>query len=278
MISARYTRHLPRNGTRSGWASHHALSAAVHLLRPAQVEQLAERLDRGAVHRPDRDRRHLAGRHRQHRLVEEGDAALRLAKRDQALAAAQPAERGEIGVAEPLGHRGDPLEQLERGARVAGLQRQQTLGNVEVASLDHVETARVEDPGRAGVPAPGLGELATLAEAHHQVEGVVHRARGLAVRHGRVVRPLPGACRLVRAPDHMGAEGEPLEIVEPKWRSSVGFGQVAVGVAPRLSDDGVTPRSSDPGSAMWSICLRPRGRAGSNPTTSPAVGSRRPAR
>ena len=65
-------------------------------LRTAEVEDLAERLDRGAIDRPDGDRRHLAGRHRQHRLVEESHPASHLAHRDERLAATHPAVAGEI--------------------------------------------------------------------------------------------------------------------------------------------------------------------------------------
>ena len=74
-------------------------------LRPPDVEDRVAVFDGRAVHHPGHRRRHLAGRHAGHRLVEEADPAVALAQRDQRLAAPQPPERRQVGVAEALGDR-----------------------------------------------------------------------------------------------------------------------------------------------------------------------------
>ena len=74
-------------------------------LRPPDVEDRVAILDGRAVHHPGHRRRHLACRHAGHRLVEEADAAVALAQCDQRLAAPQPPERRQVGVAEALGDR-----------------------------------------------------------------------------------------------------------------------------------------------------------------------------
>ena len=92
------------------------------------------------------------------------------------------------------------------------------------------------------MPGAGLGELATLAEAHDEVEGMTHGAGGLAAIDRGVVRPLPGPGRLVGAAGHVGAQRQSLEVVDVESLRGVGRGQVAVGVAPGLSGDRVAPR------------------------------------
>ena len=69
-----------------------------------------------------------------------------------------------------------------------------------------------------------------------------HGACRLAAIDRGVIRPLPGPGRIVGAADHVGAEREPLEVVDVEWRRGVGRGQVAVGVAPGLSGDRLAPR------------------------------------
>ena len=86
-------------------------------LRTPHVEDRVARLDGRAVHHAGHRRRHLAGRHAGHRLVEEAGAAVALAERDQRLALPHPPEHGQVDVAEALRDRGDLLVRLERRRR-----------------------------------------------------------------------------------------------------------------------------------------------------------------
>ena len=67
--------------------------------RPAEVEQLHARLDHRAVDDAGGDRRHLAGRHRHHGLVEQGEAPGEVAEGDGRLPCAEKSEREQILVA-----------------------------------------------------------------------------------------------------------------------------------------------------------------------------------
>ena len=117
------------------------------LLGTTQVEDLLEGIDRGAVHDPDDDRRDLAGRDRQHRLIEQRDAARHLRHVDERLSTAHPGQRREIGVAEALGDRGRAVEGVECGNRVSCVELTQALRHEEDS---RPRRSRPRFPPRAG--------------------------------------------------------------------------------------------------------------------------------
>ncbi len=136
-------------------------------LRPPHVEDRVAVFDGRAVHHPGHRRRHLAGRHPGHRLVEEADAAVALAHRDQRLAAPQPPERRQVGVTEALGDRGDLLVRLEcRLVIVLSFQLPKADRDQEVAGLDGLAPRLLDQLGGTAEPRTGLGNLAAEREAH----------------------------------------------------------------------------------------------------------------
>ena len=110
---------------------------------------------------------------------------------------------------------GDLLEEPEGGRRVAVIERQERLGDEQVAALDDVEPSASRDPRRASMPGAGLRELAMLAEAHDDVEGIARGAGRLAAIDRGVVgaRPGPGRARRCGRPG-TGAQREPFEVVD----------------------------------------------------------------
>ncbi len=96
--------------------------------RATQIEEGHALENHRAVGDPRRDRIEVAGRHRQHDLVELGDARVRFAQRDQRLPVAQRSERTQIGVVEPVADLGGASTQLPGAPRVARFQRGQTRG------------------------------------------------------------------------------------------------------------------------------------------------------
>ena len=148
--SARYTRHEPRYGTRSGWASHQPERAAVHSCARPRSKISPARLDGGAVDDPHHHRRHLAGRHRHHRLVEHGDAVGDLAEPDQGFAQPQSGDRRQVRVRVQAGDAGGLGECRVGGLELAGLFVLEGRGNEQVA----VDDASPCPPRRRAAP-PG---------------------------------------------------------------------------------------------------------------------------
>jgi hypothetical protein len=68
-------------------------------------DRLAGR-DRRAVEDARDHRRHLADGRAGHHLVQQPDALVGLAPLDEDLPYAEPAQRGRVGIAEPIGNRG----------------------------------------------------------------------------------------------------------------------------------------------------------------------------
>ena len=149
MSSARKTRHWPRN-TMSGCLAHQSVSAVVHSWARRMSKIAWHACDGRAVHHAGHRRRHLAGRHAGHRLVEEADAAVALAERDQRLALPHPPEHGQVGVSEALRDRGDLLVRLERRLGIVSFLLPEGDRNQEVAGLDGLPPGLLDRPGRHG--------------------------------------------------------------------------------------------------------------------------------
>ena len=90
---------------------------------------------------PDVDRRDLARRHRDHRLVEEREAPLDLAQRDQRLALAEARDRVEIGIVVSIRRRRDLIEERERFGGPALIAGPERLRDEQHRALDAVRAA-----------------------------------------------------------------------------------------------------------------------------------------
>ena len=161
-----------------------ALQRRGPFLRAPEVEHRLARLDDGAVDDPRRDRRDLAGDHRGHRLIEEGDATSSLHHGDQRLPATEPAHRPEVRVIEPLGDGGDLLEDRERVGRAPGHQGLERLRDQQEPGLDPVIAGLLHEPRAAGKPAASLGHLAPLDAFHPQPVGGADRQADVARSDG----------------------------------------------------------------------------------------------
>src|SRR6185369_9640470 len=113
---------------------------------------------------------------RDHGLVEQGQAGGDLSQRDQAPALADPGEGGQLRVAEALAG----LRRLREGrARRAGVALERGAQRVEVAEvavLDAVQAAAVEQPLSPGDPPAAARQLAAVQQTEGQPEGATRGA------------------------------------------------------------------------------------------------------
>jgi hypothetical protein len=145
------------------------------LLCSPQVEHHPAGDDDGAVGHPGQDRGGVAGRDRDHDLVEQWDAVVDVALRDQRLAKAEQAQDGVVGVVEAARDRRDLLAHLVGPFRVVlGVEcverdrdQQVAAGGAVEVGVECVERDRYLDPhlgARANVRTPGVSwpvEIAT---------------------------------------------------------------------------------------------------------------------
>ena len=193
------------------------------LLRAAQLVDLLAALDDGAVDEAGRDRRQLAGRHGDHRLVEQREAGLDVAAADAHDALLVHRDREQVGVSEALpGLRG-------RGelALVAALERCQQR---QVAALDAVSVA--QQPLRAGEPAARLGGVAAQRQEQPDPERAADGRLDRAGLHVRAVRPFQLDQVLGLVAEHVGGQGEQLEVLGAEIS---GRRQRGMGLLPRPS-------------------------------------------
>ena len=144
-------------------------------LGPPQIVDPVERLDRGAIDDPDDDRADLAGRDGEHRVIQEGNAALDLAHIDEGLAPAQSRHGREIRLLEPLGDGGRALEQHQCRCWIALTERSKALRHQEVPAHDAVDPALLDHPLRARKPATGDRHVASVHVRHPEPEREVGR-------------------------------------------------------------------------------------------------------
>ncbi len=250
-------------------------------LRPMQVEDRLEGLDRGAVDRPDHDRPDFACRDRHQRLVEQGDATRDIRLVDQRHAAPEAAQRREIPVPEPRGDAGGPLEALERSHEVALVERAQTLRHEDEPGLDAIELVVLDDPRRTVHPAATTGRLATLQQGHPDPERVAGGRRKIAGVERRVVGAPPQVDGRGLPADQHGSRAGALEIRGLKRGFAIGLDQGLVRVSPcpggiRGSTPRLGIRAVHRGQPTTAARAHRRPGAHPVPTASRAAGSRRP--
>jgi hypothetical protein len=187
---------------------------------------------------PPGDRRQLAGRHRDHRLVQQREALHDPASLDEEVALHVHREREQIRVAEALAD----------GRRAGGGRR----GRVELAHgvvpererhqqvplLDALLAMVLHQALRAPEPA---GRAPHLSAVQHQVHADPERDPGCTQRRAGVepalVSPLEDVQALVVAPERVGRRREPLEVVRLERRGAIGAREDLVSVQPRASLD-----------------------------------------
>ena len=174
----------------------------------------------------------LAGRDRDHDLVEQGQPVGGLSERDEGLALAEPGQGHGVRVAEPVGHLGEPAEPVVCGRGVAGHQAAQRVGHEQIAPRDAVDTRLVEQPLRPREPTAGARHLTLVHEAHAQVEAAERRAVDVALVRVRPTRTGPGIGALVVTADEVGGDGEPLEIHRAERPVAVSGEELGVGGGP----------------------------------------------
>ncbi len=170
-------------------------------------------LDDCAVDDSRRDRRDLAGDHRGHRLVEEGDSAASLGHGDQRLTATEAAHRSEVRVIEPLGDGGDLLEYPEGVGRAPGHQGLERLRDQQEPRLDPVVAALLREARPAGEPAASLSHLTPLHVLHPEPVRRPNRQPNVARPDGLDVGSRSGRRRVVGPPEHVRGDRQPLEVL-----------------------------------------------------------------
>jgi hypothetical protein len=205
------------------------------LLRPAQVERLLARHDRAAVGDPDDDRGRLAGGHRGHHLVDQRHALGGLAQPGQGLPLADPRQRRQVGVAEALADLAGLPEGGVGGRGVAGGEALQRDRQQQVALLDAVELAVVQQPPGPGQPAAAAGQLAAVQELQAQPERAPGGPRRVAGAEPPLERPRPRVGGVVVAADQEGGHREPLEVRRHQRRAAVQGRELGVGRRPVMA-------------------------------------------
>jgi hypothetical protein len=252
---------------------HQALTAVEHQLRlarapaaerlgpllgPAHVPDLLAPLDHRAVQVADDGGRHLVRRDRDHAVVQQRQALRDLPEADQAAAPPDPGQCAELGVAEAVADRGG-RGQLRAAAHRVAVERPAERGRVaQVALLDAVQAAVLEQPLRPVDPAAGAGGPASV----HQDEGDPERAPGGG---GDVAEPdvhaggaRPEVDALLLPAGQVRGDREPLEVRGPEPRLAVRGRQLRPRVGPRPSFVGLPAQLHRTGHGSSLAPSRPR--------------------
>ncbi len=187
-------------------------------LGSAIVEGLVAGLDDGAVDEPGDERRHLAGRDRDHRLIERRHPGGLLAPLDQRLTATESAEGADVGIVEAPAELIDTDEVILGGMGIAGDQLFQRLDEDQQASLGAIEIRFVEHALRPRVPPPGRGHLAAEHQGHREPDRAARRiGRKAGVQPG-VMCAGPLRCTGDLVAEEVRRHRQPIEIIGARPR------------------------------------------------------------
>jgi len=204
---------LPPVGDEPGLAGAPALERGSPLPGTLEVERLLAGVDDGAVDDARHDGRGLPGGDRDHRLVEQCHALVPAAHPEQRLAPPDGTQSGEIGVSEACRERGGLGEAVERAGVVAARHGHERLGKQEVAALDALEPAVVQQRLGTRQPTATLGRLPPLHEPEAEPESAAHSRNGLVVVEVGLMGADPGGGALLVVAGEMGGDRQPLQVL-----------------------------------------------------------------
>jgi hypothetical protein len=235
------------------------------LVRPPQVTHVPARDDDAAVDDAGDQRRDLVGRHTDHRLVQRRQAARDLCHRHQRLAAAEPAQCVQVGVAEPVGDPGDLYEPQVGGSRVPAAQRVQGRRDQQVAALGAVRAGALPEVACPGQPAARLRGPTVPVQEHGQPEGAADGGSDLPGVRPRLRGTLQRRQGDRHGPAQGGGERQPLEVVRSQATPFAGNRQLRVRLGPGPPGVRVPPplhdlRSAHARSSFGAATILPRGR------------------
>ena len=203
---------------------------------PAHVEDLLARLDHRAIDEPGEDRRHLAGRHRDHHLIEQGHPIRRFSHADQSPALAHPAVNRQVLVAEADADTRRPLERGmgSRWILVKGLNRD---GQEQIPPLHTVVVHLVEQPLGSGEPSAAPCHLApqqkSLGEPARAPGGSHHIPQPQAL----VMGTEPSVVAVDVRADQVRRHRQPLQILQSERPLPIRGRQLGERIPPRVSPE-----------------------------------------
>src|SRR5690606_3443450 len=148
-------------------------------------------------------------------------------------------ESHQIRIAKALSNLGSLAEVSERTRRVASGSVAECSGEEQVASLDAVMGASVEQPLCASDPAISRGHIAQVEEDEGDPEGAARRSHRVATLEELPMGPCPGVHTVRKLPDEEGGYGKPLQVDCRERRLFVRGGQRVVGITPRATAEGL---------------------------------------
>ena len=198
------------------------------------MERLLARLDDSAIDDAGGEGRDLSSRHGDHHLVQQRHALGHLAKQDQRLSSAQPAERHQVGVgkagANPRGLVGGGVS----ARHVSRVDPRECVRHQQVAALHAVLLGVVEQPPGPGEPATAARFLALEQQRQTQPERAPRRSTRFAPVQVLVVRSHPGIGTRIVPAEQLCSYRQPLQILDLEWRFPISRRELDVGGAPVL--------------------------------------------
>ena len=210
------------------------------LLRATPVEDLVAAGDHPAVHVARDERRDLAGGDGDHRLVEQRHTLERPPQPDQGPALPVAGERDQIGVVESLARRRRAREGVGNGLAAQLAEIPDRVEQQQVAELDAVAPALLQQPSGTSGPARALGRLPSVEEAEGEPDRTARRPLRRAGGEELPVGPGPVLRAFCLATQQAARDGETLDVVRAQRCAPVRRAERGAGLAPRAAPEGAT--------------------------------------
>ena len=178
------------------------------LARSPQVEDPVARLDDGAVDHAGDQRRHLAGRDRDHRLVQDRHAGRWLARADERLTQPESGEGREVRVVEAFGERPTSTKVARALRPVAGVEAGEGTGQQQISVLDRLRPA-FEQMLRSRQPTTTARRLTAAEEREAEPERRPSGSDGVTLVERLLVRARQDVARSVIAPEKVRRRSPP---------------------------------------------------------------------
>ena len=178
---------------------------------PADLERRLTGEDHAAVDDAGDDRRQLAGRSREHRLVEQPEALARPPRLDQDVPLRVRSEAEQVAVAEALAIAAASPRLRRRLELALGFELEHARQQ-QVAAFGAFAPELLEQPLCTGQPAASPGDLAPLRAVKADPDRAAKRCLELIGAAVRCVRALEEGQRLVRVAEHVRDRRQELDI------------------------------------------------------------------